>query len=178
MVQNSGLLGPQAVMQRMQELQQRIQSFQPAAPASFSSALAGCLPADPSQFDVQNLKGLAATAAKNNGVDPAVFQSLIHAESGWNPNAQSNKGAMGLSQLMPSTAEGLGVSNPLDPAQSLEGGAKYLRQMLDKFGNDYTKAVAAYNAGPGAVEKANGIPPYQETISYVRKVLGGLSGSS
>ena len=182
-MESSGLLGPQGAIQRLEELQSRIQSYQPpSAPVSFASTLSGCLaPADPSQFAIQgaaDLKSMAVDAAQKNGVDPAVFQSLIHTESGWNPNAQSNKGAQGLAQLMPSTAASLGVTNPLDPAQSLQGGAKYLKQMLDMFGNDYTKAVAAYNAGPGAVQRANGIPPYQETMSYVRKVLGGLNGPS
>jgi soluble lytic murein transglycosylase-like protein len=119
---------------------------------------------------------MASSAAQKYGVDPGVFKQLVQVESGWNPSAVSNKGAVGLTQLMPDTATGLGVNNPYDPGQSLEGGAKYLRQMLDKFGGDYTKALAAYNAGPGAVEKANGIPPYQETIAYVKKILGGVRG--
>jgi len=183
-----GLRGPQGAFQRMQEIQARIASLTPPptptnlAPVAgdFASTLGNCMPADPTQFDIQgvgNLKSMAAAAAQKNGVDPAIFQSLVNAESGWNPSSQSNKGAQGLTQLMPSTAASLGVTNPLDPAQSLEGGAKYLRQMLDMFGNDYTKAVAAYNAGPGAVQRANGIPPYQETIAYVKKVLGGANST-
>ena len=77
---------------------------------------------------------------------------------------------MGLTQLMPATAAGLGVTNPSDPAQSIEGGAKYLKQQLDRFGGDVSKALAAYNAGPGAVQKYNGVPPYAETQNYVRSV--------
>jgi soluble lytic murein transglycosylase-like protein len=174
------LMGPDGALQRMRELQQRIQSFAPtpipAGAPTFAGTLSGLMPVDPTQAgtaDISSLTSLADAASQKYGLDPKVFQSLIKTESGWNPDAKSNKGAMGLTQLMPSTASALGVQNPFDPAQSIDGGAKYLREMLDRFGNDYTKAVAAYNAGPAAVSKANGIPPFQETVAYVRKVMGG-----
>jgi soluble lytic murein transglycosylase-like protein len=116
-------------------------------------------------------------AATRNGVDPNVLSGLIRAESNFDPSATSPAGAQGLTQLMPGTAAGLGVTNPLDPAQSIEGGARYLRQQLDHFGGDVTKALAAYNAGPGAVERFGGVPPYEETQSYVRRVLGYAQGA-
>ena len=109
-------------------------------------------------------------AAARNGVDPALLRGLIRQESNFNADARSPAGAMGLTQLMPATAAGLGVTNPSDPAQSIEGGAKYLKQQLDRFGGDVSKALAAYNAGPGAVQKYNGVPPYAETQNYVRNV--------
>jgi soluble lytic murein transglycosylase-like protein len=109
-------------------------------------------------------------AAQANGLDPALLAGLIKQESGFNPNAGSGAGAQGLTQLMPATARGLGVTNPLDPAQSIMGGAKYLKQQLDAFGGDVTKALAAYNAGPGAVKRFGGVPPYAETQNYVRVV--------
>ncbi len=109
-------------------------------------------------------------AAARNGVDPALLRGLIRQESNFNADARSPAGAMGLTQLMPATAAGLGVTNPTDPAQSIEGGAKYLKQQLDRFGGDVSKALAAYNAGPGAVQKYNGVPPYAETQNYVRNV--------
>lgn len=119
-----------------------------------------------------------AAAAQRNGVDPALLTGLIHAESNFDPNATSPAGAQGLTQLMPGTAASLGVSDPLDPAQAIEGGARYLRQQLDRFGGDASKALAAYNAGPGAVERFGGVPPYAETQAYVRKVLGYAGGAS
>jgi soluble lytic murein transglycosylase-like protein len=109
-------------------------------------------------------------AAKANGIDPALLAGLIKQESGFNPNAGSAAGARGLTQLMPSTAAGLGVTNVLDPAQSIQAGAKYLKEQLDAFGGDVTKALAAYNAGPGAVKRFGGVPPYAETQNYVRAV--------
>lgn len=109
-------------------------------------------------------------AARRNGVDPALLAGLVKQESGFNAGAASPAGAQGLTQLMPATAASLGVANVHDPAQALEGGAKYLRRQLDRFGGDVARALAAYNAGPGAVERFGGVPPYAETQNYVRKV--------
>jgi soluble lytic murein transglycosylase-like protein len=111
-------------------------------------------------------------AARRHGIDPQVFTNLVRQESGFDPDAGSSAGAQGLTQLMPATAKSLGVSDVHDPAQALEGGAKYLRQQLDTFGGDYTKALAAYNAGPGAVQRYGGVPPYAETQHYVSTILG------
>ena len=118
-----------------------------------------------------------SAAAARNGVDPNLLTGLIRAESNFDPNAGSPAGAQGLTQLMPGTAASLGVTNPLNPVQSIEGGARYLRQQLDHFGGDVTKALAAYNAGPGAVERFGGVPPYEETQNYVRRVLGYAQGT-
>ncbi len=115
---------------------------------------------------------LIAQAAQRYGLDPAVLHGLIQQESGFDPNSQSSAGASGLTQLMPGTASSMGVANPLNPAESIEGGARYLSQMMSKFGGNTTDALAAYNAGPGAVQQYGGVPPYAETQSYVSKVLG------
>ncbi|MBE9635501.1 lytic transglycosylase domain-containing protein [Salipiger mangrovisoli] len=113
---------------------------------------------------------LARQAARRNGVPEDLFLRLVQQESGFNPKALSHKGAIGLAQLMPFTARKLGV-DPHDPAQNLEGGARYLIQQYRKFGS-WQLALAAYNAGPGAVEKHGGVPPYQETMNYVKVIWG------
>ena len=113
---------------------------------------------------------LIKEAAARYQVDPRLVAAVAQTESGGNQEAVSPAGAVGVMQLMPETAAGLGV-NPYDKRQNIEGGAKYLRQMMDTFGGDVQKAVAAYNAGPQAVKEYNGIPPYRETQYYVNKVL-------
>jgi soluble lytic murein transglycosylase-like protein len=185
----------EAVLARVNELQQMI-AGQAAAPpaqqantaafasqlqtASTSAAITGTTPAT----DATNVMATGASelpadvpygaeitaAAKKYGLDPALLAGLVKQESGFNPNAGSPAGARGLTQLMPGTAAGLGVTNVLDPVQSLDGGAKYLRQQLDAFGGDVARALAAYNAGPGAVQRYGGVPPYAETQNYVRVV--------
>lgn len=114
--------------------------------------------------------GMARAAARRNGVPEDLFLRLVQQESNWKPKARSHKGAIGLAQLMPGTARYLGV-DPHDPAQNLEGGARYLKEQYNKF-RSWRLALAAYNAGPGAVEKHGGIPPYRETRNYVRKIWG------
>jgi soluble lytic murein transglycosylase-like protein len=114
--------------------------------------------------------GNAKEAARRHGVPEELFLRLVQQESGWNPNAVSSKGATGLAQLMPETARRLGV-NAADPVDNLDGGARYLRMMYDRFG-DWRLALAAYNAGPEAVEKHGGVPPFAETKGYVRAILG------
>ena len=113
-------------------------------------------------------------AARKFGLKPGLIRALIRQESAGDPGAVSHKGAKGLMQLMDSTAAMLGVTDPFNPAQNIMGGARYLSQLLKRFGGDLVKAVASYNAGPGAVEKYNGIPPYPETRSYVRNVLSTM----
>jgi soluble lytic murein transglycosylase-like protein len=116
-------------------------------------------------------ESLIEQAAARNGVDPAVLHGLIEQESGFDPSAVSSAGASGLTQLMPGTASSLGVANTLNPVESIEGGARYLGELTTQFGGNTEDALAAYNAGPGAVEQYGGIPPYSETQSYVAKVL-------
>ena len=118
----------------------------------------------------QNLSTLIEAAARKYKVDPKLVAAVAEVESNGNQNAVSSAGAIGVMQLMPDTAASLGV-DPYNKQQNIEGGAKYLRQMLDTFGGDTKKAVAAYNAGPGAVKDYGGVPPYKETQNYVSKVL-------
>ncbi|KCV83549.1 transglycosylase [Actibacterium atlanticum] len=113
---------------------------------------------------------MARTAARRHGVPEDLFLRLVQQESGWNAKAVSHKGAIGLAQLMPGTARALGV-DPNVPSQNLDGGARYLRTQFEEFGS-WRLALAAYNAGPGAVEKYGGVPPYKETKNYVKKIWG------
>jgi soluble lytic murein transglycosylase-like protein len=115
--------------------------------------------------------------ARQNGLSPDLVRAVIRAESGFNPYAISPKGAMGLMQLMPATARELGVSNPFHPAENIRGGVTYLARLLARYDQRLELALAAYNAGPGAVEKYGAVPPFRETQSYVRKIAGSTSGT-
>jgi soluble lytic murein transglycosylase-like protein len=127
-------------------------------------------PPPPPTFDQ-----LVTTASSKNDVDPDLIMALIAAESGFNSNAISPKGAKGLMQLMPQTAARLGVENPMDPVANVQAGTRYLRELLDRYHNDLTTALAAYNAGPERVEQYRGVPPYPETRSYIIKVMSDLN---
>jgi soluble lytic murein transglycosylase-like protein len=124
-----------------------------------------------------NLEPMIARHSDAQNLDPKLVRALIQAESGYNVKAVSNKGAIGLMQLMPDTASELNILNPYDPDQNIRGGTMYLRQMLDHFAGKVELAIAAYNAGPGAVEKHGGIPPFAETRDYVRRVLALWRGA-
>ena len=186
----------ESVIARMSELQQMISGQVPTETqptntqafasqlqtATASTAIAGTAPTDAAATTSLMSTGVSelgadvpygaeiTAAAKKYGIDPALLAGLVKQESGFNPNAGSPAGARGLTQLMPGTAAGLGVTNVLDPAQSLDGGAQYLKAQLDAFGGDVARALAAYNAGPGAVQRYGGVPPYAETQNYVRAV--------
>jgi soluble lytic murein transglycosylase-like protein len=116
------------------------------------------------------LERIVDEAAERHNLDPALVSAVISTESGWNPQAVSDKGAMGLMQLVPGTAERYGVENPFDPVQNVDGGAAYLKTLLDRYNGDLTKSLAAYNAGERAVDRSGGVPPFWETRQYVRKV--------
>ena len=119
----------------------------------------------------QNLNQVINTISDRHHIDPDFINSVIHAESGFNPRAVSPKGARGLMQLMPQTASKLGVANSFDPSANVEGGTRYLTELLERYNFDVVKALAAYNAGPGRVEQYRGVPPYYETQVYVAKIV-------
>lgn len=121
----------------------------------------------------QAIEGLIEETAVRHQLEPALVKAVVATESAFDPNAVSRVGAQGLMQLMPKTAHRLGVVDPFDPRQNLDGGVRYLKQMLNIFG-DIQLALAAYNAGPGAVKRYRGIPPYKETQAYVRRIVARL----
>ncbi|WP_018873739.1 lytic transglycosylase domain-containing protein [Thioalkalivibrio sp. ALJ16] len=121
---------------------------------------------------------LIHNAAARQGMDPTLVQAVIHVESCFDPQAVSRVGAHGLMQLMPATAAELGVSDRFDPAQNIDGGTRYLAAMLERFEGDLDLALAAYNAGPGAVERHGGIPPFRETQTYIQRVRAQYGGGN
>ncbi|HEX3352937.1 MAG TPA: lytic transglycosylase domain-containing protein [Terriglobales bacterium] len=127
--------------------------------------------APPAPAKSQSLNEVINTISDRHHIDPDLINSVIHAESGFNPRAVSPKGARGLMQLMPQTASKLGVSNSFDPTANVEGGTRYLSELLQRYNFDVVKALAAYNAGPGRVEQYRGVPPYYETRVYVAKIV-------
>jgi len=129
----------------------------------------------PAMVPPAQIDSLVNDNAQSQNVDPALIKAIIANESGFNANATSKVGAQGLMQLMPGTAAGLGVTDAYDPAQNVAGGTKYIKGLLDHFNGDVRLAVAAYNAGPGAVEKYGGVPPYAETQNYVQNVLSSYA---
>lgn len=126
-------------------------------------------------YDKDSVQGMLVEAAKKHGVDSDLVLSLANAESGYRSDAVSPVGAVGVMQLMPETAKDLGVNDSFDPKQNIDGGVRYLKQMLDMFGGDKEKALAAYNAGPGAVQQYGGVPPYSETQAYVKNILSDIN---
>jgi soluble lytic murein transglycosylase len=124
-----------------------------------------------SKLDSNQFDPIIADASKKYGLEAPLLKAVIKAESDFDPNAISHKGARGLMQIMPMNYRLLNVENPFDPYQSIDGGARYLREMMDRYNGKLTLSLAAYNAGPGAVDRHGGVPPYQETTEYIERVM-------
>ena len=169
----------EAVRARIEEIEKRIASVSQTTSAdvgvskapSFRDEMRTALRPSPMPCP-EDIEAYVSSAAEKYNLAPAIIKGVIRAESGFRPNAVSRAGARGLMQLMPGTARALGV-DPSDPQQNVEGGAKYLKQQIDRFGS-IENALAAYNAGPGAVKRYGGVPPYAETQRYVREVMRNI----
>lgn len=176
-----------------QTRQMNIQSNMPSGMQQFASSPAPFISTDSNKFNpnietkadskeklsgfskmVTRWESLIDKAAEKFGVDKKLIAAVIQAESNGKNNAQSHVGAKGLMQLMDGTASDMGVTNSFSPMQNIMGGTKYLKNMLNRFGGDVDKALAGYNAGPGNVEKYGGVPPFKETIKYIKKITGFL----
>jgi len=168
------------ILQRMNAIELRFQNS-PRPIESFSAVLAGEQAKNSSvtpskavvekNFASDDISKIIQFAAQKYGVDPKLAMAVAKVESNLQPAVVSPVGAVGVMQLMPETAQGLGVHNSKDPRENVDGGVRYLKQLMNTFDGDVTKAVAAYNAGPTAVQKYNGTPPYSETQNYVTKVM-------
>lgn len=171
------LTGLDITLQRINSIENRFQSLMSYGvkpDEDFQKILDSSIEnhANPTKASRTEIDNLIEKYADKNGLDSDFVKAVINQESGFNPDATSHCGAMGLMQLMPSTAQGLGVTNAYDAEQNIMGGTKYLKGLMDRFDNNKSLALAAYNAGPNAVKKYGGIPPYMETQNYVKNVLG------
>jgi soluble lytic murein transglycosylase-like protein len=143
-----------------------------AAAAAVREPMTGSL----SERGAVDVAAAVQAASSRNNLNPDLINSMIRVESGFNPHAVSPKGAQGLMQLMPQTAARMGVADPFNPVENIEGGTRYIRELLDRYHLDLVKALAAYNAGPERVEQYHGVPPYPETIAYVSRVIRNFNG--
>ena len=161
-------------------LTKQLAAFEKSFTRAMGDLVKGYRSATPLPGPVRPIKfsGTIANAAKRNELDPALLSAVIRQESGFAPRAVSSAGAMGLMQLMPETARELGVRDPFDPEQNVNAGAKYLRGLIDRYHGRLDFALAAYNAGPGAVDRYNGMPPYRETQSYVKNILSSYRSAA
>lgn len=156
---------------KLKQVNANIVSQSPQVNLTNALTEATALQANSQNASKSQILNVVSQVAKKYDVDEKLVQALIKQESGFNPKAKSKSGAIGLMQLMPATAKSMGVKDPYNTVQNVEGGVKYLKSMLNKYNGNVILALAAYNAGPGAVDKYSGVPPYKETQNYVKNIL-------
>lgn len=161
----------QVVLNRIQQIEQRFNPRQTLLGSKAHVTFAQTLAAVSNSKEPGDVIQTIDKTAQRYGIDPALAKAVAKVESNHDATAVSEAGALGVMQLMPETAKQMGVSNPLNAHENIEGGVRYLKELLEKYSGNTALALAAYNAGPGSVEKYGGIPPYQETQHYVAKVL-------
>ncbi len=164
--------GIYAIETRIREIESKINVVvgESSKSKAFSDVLKSSMSDNLDNSSISEIDGIINRVSQKIGIDEELVKLVAKAESGKEQKCISNRGAIGVMQLMPDTAKGLGV-NPYNTEENIEGGAKYLKEMLSQFNGDVSKALAAYNAGPGAVKKYGGIPPYKETQNYVNKIM-------
>ena len=176
------------ILNRIGQIEQRLQQLGLTSPSqklgqNFNSLLESQLlgnndaPGENRSINKDDVLNLIDNAADRAGLEPALVKAVTQVESNFNPYAVSKAGAVGLMQLMPNTGAEMGAKDLLNPVENLNAGSQYLKNLLNKYHDDLPKAIAAYNAGPGAVDKYNGIPPYAETTQYVKKVLAAYQAN-
>ncbi|MEK8023080.1 MAG: lytic transglycosylase domain-containing protein [Candidatus Hydrogenedentota bacterium] len=177
--------GVSDAFRRIDEIQKKISSMlgqspdgaKPDPSASFASVMANATGENASSAP-ESLRPIIDQVAARYNIPPKLLESVARRESSFNSRAVSPKGAQGIMQIMPETQQLLGVTDPFDAGQSIDGGGRYLRMMLDRYNGDVRKALAAYNAGPGAVDNYGGVPPYTETRNYVSRILADFGDES